>query len=242
MTMPILQTASAGALHELLFVAVPYAVIVLFFAMTLKRFVSDKFSYSTYSSQFLENRQHFYGSVPWHFGILALLAGHLAAFLIPKTVLWWNSIPLRLWITELAGLIFAFVTLMGLINLMIRRARDPRVRAVTTKLDVLILVMLLVQVLSGMYIAMFYRWGSNWFAAVLSPYLKSIFTLSPDASGVVDLPWMIKAHVLGAYAIFAVFPFTRLVHVLVVPNPYLWRRPQVVLWNRNRKVQKQGRA
>jgi len=26
------------------------------------------------------------------------------------------------------------------------------------------------------------------------------------------------------------FPFTRLVHILVVPNPYLWRRTQVVRW------------
>ena len=30
------------------------------------------------------------------------------------------------------------------------------------------------------------------------------------------------------------FPFTRLVHVLVVPNPYLWRRTQVVIWNWDR--------
>ncbi|MFQ6610595.1 MAG: respiratory nitrate reductase subunit gamma [Fidelibacterota bacterium] len=30
------------------------------------------------------------------------------------------------------------------------------------------------------------------------------------------------------------FPFSRLVHVLVVPNPYLWRRPQLVRWNWNR--------
>ena len=32
------------------------------------------------------------------------------------------------------------------------------------------------------------------------------------------------------------FPFTRLVHLLVVPNPYLWRKTQVVRWYGQKKV------
>ena len=34
----------------------------------------------------------------------------------------------------------------------------------------------------------------------------------------------------GMFLLIAFFPFTRLVHVLVVPNMYLWRRTQVVRW------------
>ncbi len=48
------------------------------------------------------------------------------------------------------------------------------------------------------------------------------------------MPWLVKLHMGGAFALFAVFPFSRLVHILVVPNPYLWRRPQVVRWYRPR--------
>lgn len=46
------------------------------------------------------------------------------------------------------------------------------------------------------------------------------------------LPPLVKSHIVGAYVLIGFFPFTRLVHVLVVPNPYLWRRPQVVRWYR----------
>ena len=44
------------------------------------------------------------------------------------------------------------------------------------------------------------------------------------------MPLLFKVHVTGLWVLLGVFPFTRLVHVLVVPNPYLWRRPQVVRW------------
>ncbi len=230
----LMTIAAAGGLpvDDVLFVVFPYVVIVLFLVMTIWRYTRDKFSYSSFSSQFLENSHQFWGSVPWHYGILALVAGHLIGFLFPREVLWFNSVPARLYIMEVGALIFGVTALIGLVNLIIRRAVDPRVRAVTSRMDVLVLVLLLLQVLSGLYVALFNRWGSNWFAGVLSPYLWSLFTLRPDASAVAQLPWGIKLHILGAYLIFAVFPFTRLVHVLVVPNHYLWRRAQVVIWNK----------
>jgi nitrate reductase gamma subunit len=62
------------------------------------------------------------------------------------------------------------------------------------------------------------------------PYLWSLVTLSPNIAPITAMPWMVKLHIIGAYVIIAFFPFTRLVHALVVPNPYLWRKPQVVRW------------
>jgi nitrate reductase gamma subunit len=218
-------------LNELLFVVTPYVVGALFLFATIRRYTKEKFSYSSYSSQFLENNYQFWGSVPFHYGILCLLAGHLIGFLFPREVLWWNSVPARLYIIEVSALIFAVTTLIGLTNLLLRRAIDPRVRAVTSKMDVVIVVLLLLQVVTGIWVALTARWGSSWFAAVLAPYLWSLFTFTPDASHVANLPWSIKLHILGAYLIFAVFPFTRLVHILVIPNHYLWRRTQVVMWN-----------
>ncbi|MCC6572273.1 MAG: respiratory nitrate reductase subunit gamma [Planctomycetes bacterium] len=229
--LPIAAAPAGLPIDDVLFVVVPYVVLALFFVMTIWRYVKDKFSYSSFSSQFLENQHQFWGSVPWHYGILALVAGHLIGFLFPREVLWWNAVPARLYIMETGALIFGVTALVGLVNLIIRRAINERIRAVTSRMDVLILVLLLLQVLSGLYVALFTRWGTSWFAGVLSPYLWSLFTLRPDASAVALLPWSIKLHILGAYAIFGVFPFTRLVHVLVVPNHYLWRRAQVVMWN-----------
>ena len=213
----------------------PYITIFTFFLVTIQRYRSKAFTYSSLSSQFLENRQHFWALVPFHYGIITILFAHIIWFLLPETVLWWNSVPLRLYIMEVSLFIFGLLTLIGLINIILRRKTNAMARIVTSKADRLVLTFLVIQIVTGLYTAYFYRWGSSWFAASLTPYLWSVFKLSPDLSYIGNLPIMVKAHIISAYSIILLFPFTRLVHVLVVPNPYLWRKTQVVRSNWNRK-------
>ncbi len=218
--------------NELLFVVLPYLVMTIFFLGTIMRYWKAPFTYSSLSSQFLENREHFWALVPFHFGIITILTGHVVAFLIPRQVLLWNSRPLRLYILEVSALAFALLALVGVIAAIHRRLTFSKIREVTTPLDWIVFAMLLVQVLSGIVVAVFHPWGSSWFAAILTPYLWSLVALRPDLGYVVGLPLFIKAHIVLAYILIGVSPFTRLVHILVVPNPYLWRRPQVVRWYR----------
>jgi nitrate reductase gamma subunit len=42
-------------------------------------------------------------------------------------------------------------------------------------------------------------------------------------------------HIIGAYLVFMMIPFSRLVHLLVAPLQYIWRPYQVVLWSWDRK-------
>ncbi len=102
-------------------------------------------------------------------------------------------------------------------------------------MDLLIELILLIQIVFGLWVAFEYRWGSSWFASVMSPYLISIFTLNPQIDAVSGMPWVIKIHVSLAYTILLLIPFTRLVHLLVFPLSYLWRPYQKVIWNWNRK-------
>jgi nitrate reductase gamma subunit len=222
-------------LDNLLFVIFPYAVIVLAAVVTAQRYFTKAFTYSSLSSQFLESGELFYGSVPWHIGILGVLAGHLIGFAFPKSVLAFNSVPLRLYILESTGLLFGLMCLVGLVNLIVRRHVSARIRAVTSLMDVMVLLLLLVQVVLGVYTAVFYRWGSSWYAASVVPYLRSLFTLRPDVAMIAPLPLPIKLHFLNAWVLVAVFGFSRLVHMLVVPIHYLWRPYQLVIWNWNRK-------
>ena len=219
---------------ELLFGFFPYAAVVLAIAGTLWRGLSNRFSISSLSSQFLETRRLFWGSVPWHYGILVILTGHLIGFLIPRSVLAWNGEPLRLYVLEAAALAFGILTLWGLVVLIIRRASSARLRVVTSAMDVVLLLALLIQIVAGLWTAIFYRWGSSWYAAVAVPYLYSLLTLNPDVSLVANLPIMVKIHILGAFVLIALLPFTRLVHFLVFPIAYLWRPYQVVIWNRKK--------
>ena len=218
-----------------LFGTLPYVAVVLFFVVTIQRYRQRKFTYSSLSSQFLENRQHFWGSVPFHYGILVVLTVHLLAFVAPSSVLWWNASMLRLYFGEVAVLAFALLGLAGLVNIMVRRWTNRLVRKVTTVGDWVVYLLLLLQFVTGIWIAMFYGWGSSWFATSAAPWLWSLVRLNPDVSYVTALPFVVKLHFLNAFLLVGSFPFTRLVHVLVLPNPYLWRKEQVVIWNWDRR-------
>jgi nitrate reductase gamma subunit len=221
----------------LLFAVLPYVVLVVFLIVTIQRYRQRKFTYSTLSSQFLENRLHFWGSVPFHYGILTVLLGHFVAFLMPKAILGWNAAPFRLFLLEVTGLVFALFALVGLVSIVVRRWNNLKARRVTSVNDWILYAILLVQVATGIWVAVGHRWGSSWYATSVAPWLWSLLELNPDVRYVAALPLAVKLHALSAFLLVGFFPFTRLVHILVVPNPYLWRRTQVVLWNRPRPTQ-----
>src|SRR5215471_2725245 len=222
-------------LDNLLFVIFPYTVIILATVVTIQRYFKKGFTYSSLSSQFLESGELFYGSVPWHIGILGILTGHLIGFLFPAQVLWFNGIPARLYLLEGTALLFGLMCLVGMVNLIVRRHTSARIRAVTSPMDIVVLVLLLAQVGLGVYTALFYRWGSSWYATSAVPYLRSLFTLQPDVQMIAPLPMAVRAHIVNAFVFLAIFPFSRLVHMLVVPVHYLWRPYQIVIWNWDRR-------
>lgn len=229
------MSSLAMSLDQLCFGVLPYISIFIFLIVTIQRYKVQAFTYSSLSSQFLENQFHFWGMVPFHYGIIVILTGHLVAFLIPQQILAWNNVPWRLYVLEVSALIFAFLTLTGLVNLMLRRRSFSKIRKVTTHTDWVLFILLAIQIILGIYIAIIHRWGSSWFSISLTPYLWSLIKLNPDISYITGMPLMVKLHIVNTYLIIGFFPFTRLVHILVVPNPYLWRKTQVVRWYRDRR-------
>ena len=225
-----------NALNTFLFVAFPYTALVVFVVGVVYRYRQRGFTVSSLSSQFLEGDKLFWGSVPFHIGLLVVFLGHLIAFLLPEATLAWNSIPIRLIALEVTAFVFGLTVLIGLALLMWRRLTNPRIRAVTTKTDIAIELLLLAQVVLGCWIALGFRWGSSWFAADLTPYLWSLVTLAPETGAVFALPWVIKLHIVGAFAILFMVPFSRLVHFMVAPLHYIVRPYQQVMWNWDRKT------
>lgn len=222
-------------LNNFFFIALPYTALIVFLMGTIYRYRSTKFKYSSLSSQFLETRQLFWGSVPFHWGILVLFFGHLIAFLFPRSILVWNQIPVRLLILEITGFVFGILTLLGLANLFYRRLSNIRIRMVTNYMDIILEVLLLAQLILGLWVAFEFRWGSSWFAVVLTPYLQSIFELNPQIDAIIMLPVVVQLHIIFAFLIVMIIPTTRLVHLLVYPLSYLWRPYQKVIWNWDRK-------
>jgi len=215
-----------------LYAVIPYLAVAIAVVGSIWRYRNDRFSYSSQSSQFLESRTLFWGSVAWHYGILFVLGAHVIALMFwdPWAVLVSN--PARLYTLEVIGLALSLLAFLGLALLIVRRLTVRRVKAVTTPMDWVLLVALATQVALGIWIALGYRWGSEWYVHTAVPWLHSLIKLNPKPEYMVSLPAIVKLHAVGGFLLIALFPFTRLVHIVTVPVTYLWRSYQVVVWNR----------
>ncbi len=220
-------------LNFFFFVFFPYVAVVIAVIGSLYRFLSNQFSISSQSSQIMENNRLFWGSTLWHYGVVPVLLIHLAAFTIPRLLALMHSTPDLLYLAELSGKVFALMSLAGLIVLIIRRIKVSHVRVVTTPMDWIVIALLFNQILLGVGTSFFYRWGAPWFLYTATPWAISLVTFKPQPEYVASLPLIPKLHFINAIFLLAFFPFSRLVHIATFPLSYLWRRNQLVIWNRN---------
>ena len=220
-------------METVLFVVFPYVAVILAVGVSLHRYFTRRYTYSSLSSQLLENSKLFWGSVPWHYGITLILLAHLLAWLFPGAAGAILGNGVRLFIFEAIGLALALFAGVGIILLIIRRLpSDSRARSVTSGMDWVLLFFFLIQVFTGIGVALFDRWGGQWYLSTAVPWLWSLLRLRPDISTVVALPGLIQFHLVWGFAIVLLFPFSRLVHIFTIPIEYLWRPYQIVVWYR----------
>ncbi len=217
--------------NEMLFVVFPYAAFALLVVVSIARWRLHQFTVSSMSSQLLESRRLFWGSIPFHWGLTLILVGHLAALIVPRSFELWNAVPLQLLLLEITGMALGLWALFGIVVLISRRIQVPRVRSVTTTMDAVVLGVILAQIVTGLLIAIGYRWGSFWGTAVFVPYVRSLLSFSPRPELVAALPVVLKLHVLSFFVFVAIFPFSRLVHIITLPLNYLTRPWQKVVRN-----------
>ncbi len=216
--------------EHFLFIGLPYIAVSVMVLGSIYRYRVQRFTYSALSSQFLESNQLRWGSLAWHLGILIIAVGHLIPIIAPGLWQAFTSIPVFLITVEVLGVIAAFLAFVGLAVLLVRRCVSARVSAVTSTADLLLLLLLIAQVLAGITVATSARWGAAWSASTTTPYLWSLAALQPKPEYIAGLPPVVKFHLVLAWIILLIIPFTRLVHVFSVPVTYLWRAPQKVVW------------
>ncbi|WKZ42674.1 MAG: respiratory nitrate reductase subunit gamma [Anaerolineales bacterium] len=222
-------------LEIMLFVVFPYVALAVGIVGTIYRYLTNQYSFTTLSSQFLENELQFWGSTLWHYGILPTTFIHLAGFTIPRVMHALHSTPETLYLSEIAGKILGIMSLVGAGILIIRRLSFSKIRAVTSPVDWVILFLLFAQVFFGLVLAFAYRWGAVWFIHTATPWMVSLAVFQPAPQFVTALPLAHKVHFLTGFLLFALMPFSRLVHIATFPFSYAWRRFQLVIWTR-RKV------
>jgi nitrate reductase gamma subunit len=217
---------------ELLFIAFPYVAVMLAVVVGIYRYRNERFTYTSLSSQLLENRILAWASTAWHYSIGLILIAHVLAALLPSL---WTSLlggRFRLYMMEVTGMGLALVAIISMGLFFWRRMTNPRVRAVTTTGDWILLVVLLLQITLGFLVAFVYRWGALWYLRTATPWLESLVRLDPQIAYIAPLPWLIKLHFVGGFATIALLPFTRLIHAITIPVGYLWRPYRIVIWNR----------
>jgi nitrate reductase gamma subunit len=219
----------------ILFGIFPYVAVALAVAVGIYRYRIDRYSWSAQSSQFLESRALYWGSIPWHYAILLILLAHLLAFLFPAG---WGTLlgrPARLYFLEVTGMVLGVATVIAVVLLVTRRAMNDRVATVTSTIDWLVLAALLLQVATGVYIAFTLRWGSVWYLHTAAPWLWSLVKFDPQVQYLAVLPGVVKLHAVNAFFLVAIIPFSRLAHVVSIPLSYLARPYQLVIWNRRQR-------
>lgn len=218
------------------FVALPYAALLLAIGGGIYRYYRRRFTYSSLSSQLLENRKLFWGSISWHWGIVLILIAHLLAGLFPFAASWLLGGPIRLMVLEFTGMALALYCLVGLLILIGRRWPSFSLpRATTSYMDGFLLFFLIVQVITGLGVSMFHRWGGLWYLKTAVPWFWSLARLHPNPRTVAFLPGFVQIHFVIGFMVIALFPFTRLAHLVKFPVWYLWRPYQVVQWYRPRR-------
>jgi len=222
--------------NTLLFVIFPYVALFTATIVTIYRSVYRPFSISSLSSQLLERQQLFWGSIPFHWGVTIILTGHLIAIFIPQSIVLWNAHPLRLYLLELSGIGLGLWATLGMTVLLWRQLTHPRVQAVSTPMDYVVIALILVSLVTGVIIASYYRWGSYWFTGIFTPYIMGILTFRPNAASLIPLPFTIKLHVFNFFLLAMAFAFSRLVHIIAWPLGYLLRPWQIVIWLRKTRT------
>ncbi|MFG1947099.1 respiratory nitrate reductase subunit gamma [Nonomuraea sp. NPDC048826] len=222
-------------LDLLLWVVAPYVALTVFVLGHVWRYRYDKFGWTTRSSQLYESRLLRVGSPLFHFGILVVILGHVGGLVIPKS--WTEAVG----ITEgmyhvvavVLGTIAGVCTLAGLAILIYRRRTVGPVFTATTRNDKLMYAVLAVVIVLGLAatVAANVLGGGYDYRTTVSPWFRSVFVFQPQAELMAGAPLLFQLHALSALVLFAIWPFTRLVHMLTAPIGYL-TRPYIVYRSR----------
>lgn len=221
-------------IDTLLYIVLPYLAVTICLIGSVYRIKKEPMTYSSLSSQFLESKGLMWGSMPWHFGILLILLGHLLPLIFPSQ---WHALLSNqsiLIVVEALGYGLSILCILGLVVLATRRFTSSRIQTVTTSMDLVILLLLTAQVLFGLMTAMKSQYGALWCTGTTVPYIWSLITFNPNIALIQDLPHFMKAHIVGAWLLIMLVPFSRLIHMFSVPIAYLTRPPQNVVWTNPR--------
>ncbi len=222
----------------LLWVVVPYVCLAVFVGGHVWRYRYDKFGWTTRSSQLYESRLLRLGSPLFHFGILFVLLGHVMGLGIPQA--WTEAVGISEGLYHFAAVTIGGIagvgTVVGAAILIYRRRTVGPVFSATTKMDKLMWLALGTVIFLGLANTVVANvFGHYDYREGVSPWFRGIFRFDLRPELMAAAPIGFQAHGLAAFLLFALWPFTRLVHVFSAPLGYL-TRPYIVYRRRDESM------
>jgi nitrate reductase gamma subunit len=221
----------------------PYVSLTVFVVGHWWRYKRDQFGWTSRSTQLLEGRLLAWGSVLFHYGALAVIAGHVIGILIPEQAtrdLGISEHAYRIYISALPGAIAGVVCLVGFGILTFRRTKIRRIRVTTLPSDVIVFVLLGTLIVLGDIQTMGYNlFGSGYdYRLTVGPWFRTLF-YDPQPSLMADTPVAYQIHAALPWLLYAVWPFSRLVHAWSYPLQFLGR-PYILYRSRHPAARRAG--
>jgi len=213
--------------NQFLWVIFPYLCMATFIIGHIFRYRNDQFGWTAKSSEFIEKKQLMIGSLLFHIGIMPVIAGHVVGLAIPKE--WTQALGISDHMYHMGavwgGGFFGVVTFAGMFILTYRRFALKSVRKLSSASDLIVNSLLLFIVFIGMYsvIATSITQPEFDYRSSISIWFRSLLIFQPEGAYMIGVPLAFQLHVLSGFLIFAMWPFTRLVHVWSVPLNYVGR-------------------
>jgi nitrate reductase gamma subunit len=215
----------------------PYLMLAVLVGGTVWRYRFDQFGWTTRSSQLYESRLLRIGSPLFHFGLLFVIVGHIGGLVVPKS--WTDAVGISQEVYHVNALaiggLAGFCTLIGIAVLIYRRRTTGPVFMATTRNDKAMYVVLVAAIVLGLWTTLNSVGAGHEahnYRETVSPWFRSLFVLQPDVDSMAGAPVSFQIHTLVGMALFAIWPFTRLVHAFTAPLHYLFR-PYIVYRSRD---------
>lgn len=216
----------------------PYVVLAIAPVGIWWRYRYDKFGWTSRSSQIYESKLLSIASPLFHFGSLMVIMGHLTGLFVPAS--WTDALGMSDHLYHLQALLLGapagFAALLGIGLLIYRRCTHRVVFLATTRNDKLMYVVLVCAIVAGLSCTLMGAtpYGeAHDYRQTVSVWFRSIWILEPRGDLMAHAAMYYQIHALIALGLFALWPFTRLVHAFSAPIAYLFR-PYIVY--RSRKV------
>jgi len=199
---------------DLLFSAAPYVAALAWLVATTYRSVAGLLERSPQSDRHVDPASPFLHKIVGG-SALALIALHLALLVAPAAILGWNVSEPRLLLLEAAGLIAGAMCLIGLGRRIWRRVVSGSGHVPSIS-DGILTTLIGMEIVSGLMLALFYRWASSWSVVTLSPYAVSLIHFNPRVELVAGMPLLVRLHVFCTFAMLVAMPFTTVGSMAVV--------------------------